>query len=440
MQQFNYDQEHTEADWEMQSQRDRKKAHRRGVIKGIFGTLFVCIVLMIVVTGIIDRRMEKTTVAVQVTEDGRQRIEKQTYETLLDADTVQKINLLAATIQSNYYEDIDREDLENGLYQGLFNALDIYSTYYTAEEYTELYSMEIEGNYCGIGATLTQDMTTMIVEVVSVQKDSPAERAGIQEGDLLVRADEYDATAMELSEFVTHLRGEPGTSVTVEVYRESDEAYHTFDIVRESLEVHSVEAELLENGVGYISISEFIGTTAQHFEAAIDDLEAQGMTSLIIDLRDNPGGLLSSVADCLDRVLPECLLTYTEDKYGNRSELRADDAESLDIPMVVLINENSASASEIFSAAVQDYNVATLLGTTTYGKGIVQGMQEMSDGSAIKMTTSKYYTPNGVCIHEIGVTPDVELKYEYLGAEGTTYEYQYDNQIQEAMKLLRTTN
>lgn len=413
-----------------------KRSHRRGLIKGIVGTLIVCIVAAAVFGGVVMRRMNQTTVAIAVTEGGKTKTELKTYESLLNPATVQKINQLAASIQSYYYEDISAKELEEGLYQGLFSNLDIYSTYYTAEEYDELYNMEINGNYCGIGATLTQNMDTMVVEVIKVQKGSPAEAAGMEAGDLLIKADEYEATTMELSEFVTHLRGEAGTSVTVEVYRESDEQYHTFEMVRAPLEVEAVEYELLDNNIGYIQITEFIGTTPDHFKAAIADLQSQGMTSMIIDLRDNPGGLLTAVGDCLDVILPECLLTYTEDRYGNRAELMADDPDAIDLPMVVLINGNSASASEIFAAAVSDYEVATLLGTTSYGKGIVQSMQELSDGSAVKMTTSKYFTPNGVCIHEVGITPDVELEYEFLGGEEDEYAYQYDNQLQEAIRLL----
>ncbi len=405
----------TEPDYGTQRKKELRRSHRRGVLKGIIGTLIVCIVAGVLVTGGIFR---------------------QTYDPLLNPGTIKKINQLAAYIRAHYYEDVSPEDLENGLYQGLFQSLDIYSDYYTAEEYNEMYNMEINGNYCGIGATLTQNMNTMIVEVVKVQKGSPAEAAGLKEGDILLKADEYDATTMELSEFVTHLRGEEGTSVTVEIYRESEEEYHTFEMVRAPLEVESVEYQMFSDNIGYIQISEFIGTTAPHFKAAVADLEKQGMEKLIIDLRDNPGGMLSSVGECLDRILPECLLTYTEDKYGNRAELRAEKPDTLNVPMVVMINQNSASASEIFAAAVSDYKVATLLGTTSYGKGIVQQLQQLSDGSAIKMTTSKYYTPNGVCIHEIGITPDIELEYEFLGDEDAEYDYQYDNQLQEAIKFL----
>lgn len=436
MQQFNNDY-NTEPAFDADRKRELRRSHRRGVIKGIIGTLIVCVVAAFVLGGVVFRQYGKITIPVQVQKDGQQTTELQTYDALLDLTAMYKINSIAAAIQSGYYEDVSEEELLNGLYQGLFNALDIYSYYYTAEEYEETYNMEISGNYSGIGATLSQDMTTMVVEVVHVQKDSPAEQAGILKGDILVKADEYDATAMNLDEFVTHLRGEEGTSVTVEVYREKEDKYYTYDIVRKHLEVESVEYDMLDATTGYIKITQFIGTTSDQFAGAVEELQAQGMTSLVIDLRDNPGGLLSAVTGCLDRVLPECLLTYTEDKYGNRVELMAENPDSLDLPMVVLINGHSASASEIFAAAVNDYDVATLVGTTSYGKGIVQGMATLSDGSAMQMTTSRYYTPNGVCIHEVGITPDVELEYEYLGDEEAEYEYQYDNQIQEAIKLLQ---
>lgn len=436
MEQFNKD-NNTEHFFDTDGKKELKRSHRRGVIKGIIGTLIVCVLVVALLGGVVLRQYGKVTIPVQVSENGKTKTQMQTYDSIVGFQDIYKINSIAAAIQSGYYEDVDVKELKEGLYQGLFNALDTYSYYYTAEEYDEMYNMEITGNYSGIGATLSQDMNTMVVEVVHVQKGSPAEEAGILKGDKIVQADEYDAMSMNLDEFVTHLRGEEGTSVTVEIYREKEEKYYTFEIVRKHLEVESVEHEMLDNNIGYIQITQFIGTTSDQFSAAVADLQAQGMTSVIIDLRDNPGGLLTAVVGCLERVLPEGLLTYTEDKYGNRVELKAEKPDQLDIPMVVLINGNSASASEIFAAAVNDYDVATLVGTTSYGKGIVQGMATLSDGSAMQMTTSRYYTPNGVCIHEVGIAPDVELEYEYLGDEEEEYEYQYDNQLQEAIKMLK---
>lgn len=424
-------------DMTKEQERALKKSFRKGMRRGIAGAVVVCVIAFLAVTSAVQMRQNRTSVRVTVTEDGKQHQEVLQYDSLLDTATVQKINYIAAMLQSGYYENLDQEALTNGLFQGLFNAADIYSQYYTKEEYDELYNMEITGSYCGIGATLSQNMNTMVVEVVNVQAGSPAEEAGIEAGDILVSADEYEATTMELSEFVSHVKGEEGSSVEIKIYRESTGEYHTYEITRRPLDVITIKSELLEDRTGYIQITEFGGKTAEQFDAAVDELLDQGMEKVIIDLRSNPGGNLNSVIDILDRILSEGLIVYTEDKYGNRQEYYATDEESLEIPMAVLINENSASASEIFAGAVKDYQIGTLIGTTTYGKGIVQGVQPLSDGSAIKLTTSRYYTPSGICIHGTGVSPDVELEYTFTGGEGQEYAYLYDNQIQKALEVLR---
>ena len=313
-------------------------------------------------------------------------------------------------------------------------TLDVVSEYYTKEEYDDLYTMGISGSYCGIGATLSQNMDTMVVEVVKVQEGSPAEEAGIKKGDLLVSADEYIATSMELSEFVTHVKGEEGTTVTIEVYRESTEEYLTFEITRRPLDVITVEAEMMENNTGYVLLSEFGGKTAPQFRDAIASLQAQGMDKVIIDLRSNPGGNLTSVVEILDMILPEGMIVYTEDKYGNRQEFLATDEESLDMPMVVLIDGNSASASEIFAGAVKDHQIGTLVGTTTYGKGIVQSVMPMTDGSAVKLTISSYFTPKGNNIHGIGVEPDIVCEFD---AEAYYDDPDHpDNQLEKAREVL----
>lgn len=421
-----------------EQERAMKKSFRKGMRRGFALAVVLCVLVVLGTAGIYKDRLEKTTVKVAVTEDGQQRQQVQEYDTLLSRKVIEKINYISALIQSGYYEEVDVEELENGLFQGLFNSLDIYSEYYTKKEYDDLYSMGISGSYCGIGATLSQNMDTMVVEVMKVQEGSPAEEAGIKKGDLLISADEYIATNMELSEFVSHVKGEEGTTVTIEVYRESTEEYLTFEITRRPLDVITVEAEMMENNTGYVLLSEFGGKTAQQFREAMESLQAQGMEKVIIDLRSNPGGNMSSVVEILDMILAEGMIVYTEDKYGNRQEFLATDQESLDMPMVVLIDGNSASASEIFAGAVKDHQIGTLVGTTTYGKGIVQAVRSLPDGSAVKMTTSTYYTPNGTCIHGTGVQPDIELEYEYLGDTDQEYEYQYDNQIQKALEVIES--
>lgn len=255
---------------------------------------------------------------------------------------------------------------------------------------------------------------------------------------MLLAADDYEAASMDLSEFVNHIRGEEGTTVHLTVSRDGESL--EFNVERRNIEIQTVTYELLENQTGYIAVTEFTEPTADQFAAAIAELQNQGMTSLIVDLRSNPGGLLDTACEMLDQILPEGLLVYTEDNAGNREEYNSTDDEVLDIPLVVLVNGDSASASEIFAGAIQDRDAGTIIGTTTYGKGIVQSILGMTDGTAFKMTTERYYTPNGTCIHGIGITPDVEVEYEFLGGEEDTYSYDLDNQIQAALDWLEKEN
>ncbi|MDY5775627.1 MAG: S41 family peptidase, partial [Lachnospiraceae bacterium] len=249
---------------------------------------------------------------------------------------------------------------------------------------------------------------------------------------------DIEATSMELSELVTNIRGDKGTKVHLEVYREGEKDKLEYDIERDKVEVPTVEYEMLENNVGYIQITEFAEPTETQFTEAVNALQAQGMQAMIVDLRDNPGGYLSAVTEILDDILPEGITVYTEDKYGKRQNYTSDDEHRIEIPMAVLINENSASAAEIFAGAIKDYDYGTLIGTKSFGKGIVQTVKQLKDGSAIKLTTAKYYTPNGNYIHEVGIEPDVELEYEYTGDTNEDYDKSQDNQIQKALEILES--
>lgn len=356
---------------------------------------------------------------------------------LLDSHTVQKINTLAEYIQQTYYEDVDVEELREGLYAGLFENLDVYSQYYTAEQYQSIYESSVSGTYCGIGASLQQDAKTKDVTIVHVYDGSPAQKAGLQEGDYIVSADEYEANSMELTEFVNHIRGEEGTKVHLVIYRESEGKELEYEIVREQLVLPTVSHEMMDEKTGYIDVTEFTDATPEQFSAALEDLKDQGMKALIVDLRSNPGGMLTAVCDMLDEILPEGLIVYTEDKKGEKKEYFSGDEKSLDLPLVVLVNGQSASASEIFAGAIQDWGAGTVIGTTTYGKGVVQTIRSLKDGSAFKVTTNRYFTPGGTCIQDIGIKPDVELEYEFLGKENETYSYDKDNQIQKALEIIK---
>jgi carboxyl-terminal processing protease len=224
--------------------------------------------------------------------------------------------------------------------------------------------------------------------------------------------------------------------IVLTVYHENAEDSEDITVEVTTVELPAVSYEMLEDSVGYIRISEFTGVAYSQYVSAFSDLEEQGMEKLIVDLRDNPGGLLTSVCDILNEILPEGLIVYTEDKDGNRDEKYSDGEHELTMPLAVLINENSASASEIFAGAVKDYGIGTLVGTTTYGKGVVQALQQLNDGSAVKLTIANYYTPNGNNIHKIGVEPDVEVKLDE-SLLNRSYTKEEDNQIAEALKILQ---
>ena len=236
---------------------------------------------------------------------------------------------------------------------------------------------------------------------------------------------------------VSLIKGEENTQVTVSVVRDGEADYLELSVERRTIEIQTVGSAMLEDQIGYISITSFDDVTTAQFNKALDELEAQGIKGLVVDLRDNGGGLVSSVCAILDRLLPEGLIVYTEDKYGNREEETSDAEHYFDKPLAVLVNGNSASASEIFAGAVKDYGIGTLVGTKTFGKGIVQKIYPLHDGTAVKLTVSKYYTPKGNNIHEIGIEPDVEIElYEELKKE-VLVPLEEDNQLQKAIEVLK---
>ena len=354
---------------------------------------------------------------------------------ILDDETVEKIAEITTYLDLYYYEEYSEEDVREALLSGMTSGLgDPYTVYYTPEEYEDL-TVNTSGVYYGIGAGLTQDPDTMVVTISKVYEGTPAEEAGLKKDDIILSVGDVEATSMEVSSLVHLIRGEEGTTVHLEIYRPSTEENLSFDVMRRNVELPSVSGEMLDNGIGYIQLFEFQQKTAEQFHEILTELEAQGMQSLIVDVRDNPGGMLVSVVDILDEILPEGTVVYTEDKYGNRNTFTSD-SDCIDYPIVVLVNENSASASEIFAGAIKDYEYGTLIGTTTFGKGIVQTIFPLSDGDALKVTTAKYFTPSGNNIHGIGIEPDIELEYEFTGPEDGEYEMQYDNQLQRAIEEL----
>lgn len=361
---------------------------------------------------------------------------KQTEKSdILTNKTVKKIDELMSYIDLYYNDDYDEEDIRNAIYAGTLEGLgDPYSVYYTADEYKDM-QINTSGNYYGIGAALSQDAKTKEVTISKVYEGTPAEEAGLKDGDQIIKVNDTESTSKELSALVQEIRGEEGTTVHLQVYRASNNKTFEIDVERKNVELPSITSKMLDGGIGYIQISEFQSKTDEQFKSALVDLKKQGMKSLIVDVRSNPGGLINAASNILDQILPEGTVVYTEDKYGKREDYTSD-SNCLDCPIAVLVNENSASASEIFAGAIKDYNYGTLIGTKTFGKGIVQTVFPLEDGDAVKITTAKYYTPKGNYIHEVGIEPDIELTYKYSGPEDGAYDMKYDNQVQKAIEVL----
>lgn len=339
-------------------------------------------------------------------------------------------------ISKNYMGEVTEQDYRTAELKALLNALDDpYSCYYTKEEFAVLLESS-NGVYSGIGAMVTQNTSTGVISIVKVFTGGPAHKAGILPGDLIYKIEDEEVTGLELAQVVSTMKGKTGTKVTIEVVREGVPEPIEYVITRGTVEVPTIEYEMLDNKIGYIYILEFDKVTEEQFRKAITDLEKQGMKGLVIDVRDNPGGLLNIVVGMLDRLLPEGMIVYTEDKNGKGDKHLSSNKEKIDIPLAVIINGNSASASEIFAGALQDYGLATIIGTKSFGKGVVQSLYTLSDGSAVKITVSRYFTPNGKCIHGEGIIPDIEVKLDEGLARMQKIPKEDDNQLQKAIEVI----
>lgn len=359
-------------------------------------------------------------------------------EILSDLAFTQKIKYLENMIDEEYLGEISTDKLEEGVYAGLIYGLgDVYSRYYTKDEY-EQESVTTEGSYVGIGVAM-QKYTAGGVQIVECYKGSTAEEAGVKVDDVITAINGEDITDTELPDVVSMIKDNEDKDAVLTIQRKGEDTQE-ITVKVSNVELPSVFGEMLDENTGYIQITEFKGVTVEQYEEVFAELKEQGMERLVVDLRDNPGGLLNVVCDILRDILPEGLIVYTEDKNGNRSEETCDGKNPLDMPLAVLVNGNSASASEIFAGAVKDYGIGTIVGTTTYGKGVVQSIRQLSDGSAVKLTIANYYTPKGNSINKTGIRPDVEVELspELLNQEEITHEE--DNQLQAALNSLNAKN
>lgn len=339
----------------------------------------------------------------------------------------EKLEAVISALEENYYEDIDVEALYEEAIRGLVAGIgDPYTSYFTEEEYASFVE-KMSGSYEGIGVVISYGDSKDVVVVVAPFKNSPGEKAGILPGDRILKVDGTDVIGMDIDKIVELIKGDKGTDVVVSVWREDQEIELT--ITRDVIEVPTIEYELMDNQLGYILMSGFDLITQEQFANAVDELEQQGAQGLIIDLRNNPGGYLHIVYAIADKLMEKGkMVVYTEDKNGNREELVTQDDESFEKPMVVLINENSASASEILAGAIKDHELGKIVGKTSFGKGLVQSSVALEDGSSIKVTVSRYFTPDGNYINEVGIAPDIEVEADV--------ETEKDEQLDKAIEVL----
>lgn len=384
--------------------------HKKGFIKGaLAGALLTLLVMSLAACGL-------------------QHID----EGIISSDTETKLSYLKKLIDETYLHDVKEKDLNEGIYKGYIEGLgDQYSAYYDKKETKEL-TESLDGSFSGIGAVMTQDASSGVITITRVYDDSPAKKAGIKAGDVLYRVEEKTVTGKDLDKVVSWIKGKKGTKVNLTLLRGTNSDKIKVTATRDVINVETVKYKVLENQIGYISISEFDSVTGDQFAKALKQLQKKNIKGLVVDLRNNPGGSLTTVCDILDSILPKGLIVYTKDKNGKKEEYTSDEKHQLNLPMSVLVNGQSASASEIFAGAVQDYGKAEIVGTQTYGKGVVQNLFDLKDGTCVKLTTSEYFTPKGRNIDGKGITPDVKIEYKYNAKDPKA-----DNQLDKAVSVVK---
>lgn len=407
---------------------NNKKAYfAGGVIAGVMVTLFmVCVVLLALQ---IQKFVDGTAESITSTEG-----KSNTGDSLFSDSVISKLETLEGIIDYYYYkDDVEAETIVEGAYRGMLDAVeDPYTTYYSAEELVSLME-KTEGAFYGIGAYIGVDTDTNLPKIVDTIPDTPAQRAGLRSDDIVYEVDGVSTYNMDLSQVVALVRGEEGSTVRLTIVRQGEEDYLYIDIERARVESPTVNYEMLEDQIAYIQIIEFDNVTVEQFAEALAQAKAANMKGLILDVRSNPGGNLSAVVDICEMLLPEGMIVYTENKYGEKQEFICDGTQEFTLPLVLLVDSNSASASEILAGAIKDYGMGTLVGTTTFGKGIVQQIINLEDGSAVKITVSSYYTPNGINIHGTGIDPDVVSEFD----SEAYYNDDYDNQLQDAIEVMK---
>lgn len=420
----------------------------KGVLTGALVTAFVGILVVMLAAGIFLVGRSVKTQKVQESQAAQNADEKDSHtEDSLDLSVIgPKLKYIEHILDQYFLFDEEDEDETGGTklsaedwiytaYVMSFN--DPYTSYYTAENYQSMME-EIDGEYCGVGVLVSQNVYTGVIQVLKVFKDAPADIAGMLPGDQITAVDGESVTGMDLSLVVSeHIKGEEGTDVVVTVYRESEEKTLDLTMTRAIVQNPTVEFEMLENQIGYINLSSFDDVSTEQFISAAEELESRGMKALVLDIRNNSGGLVTTAEAICDYILPDGKEVVSfKGKGVEDSNYITKDGHQMDIPIAILVNGQSASASEILSGALGYHDSAVLVGTKTFGKGIAQGIFPLQDGSAVKLTTAYYYLPSGECIHEKGVEPDVEVELKEELKTMVEIPKEDDNQLQTAIRVL----
>lgn len=396
---------------------------------------FVRILVIVVITALLSSFVTYTTVRRMYNPEDRYALYFNKDE--LTKSDIYKFSEVWSLLKDNFYYDIDESKMFEGAIAGLAAGLkDPYTIYYTKEEMIALQEYS-SSSYVGVGMIVSETKEGYL-EVIESVKEGPAYTAGIKEGDLIMKVNNEDITMEDVDVIVNRIKGEEGTDVTITIYRPSVFQYLDFTMTRKKVHIPSVKSELLEDKIGYIRISMFDTMVATDFYNELNALVKKGIQGVIIDVRDNPGGSYDQVVSIADMLLPEAVILYTEDKDGNR-EYERSSASYITIPLVVLVNERSASASEVLAGALQDNNRAEIVGTQTYGKGVVQAIIPTRDGSGVRVTIAGYYTPNGNTVQGIGITPDrkVEIQGDYNGSPVSAIPRIEDTQLSTAVEVMK---
>jgi len=404
-----------------------------GIIIGCVATGIFMFIVFAFLLGSITKRYNETLESLTA---GLSASSDSSSEAILDDATVNKINAIYSRILGAFYytDNVDVNKMREGMFNAIIDSLDDkYAEYYNAEEFAALFE-DSEGIYYGIGSYVQKHEDTDCIQLTGIFEGSPAKAAGLRDGDVVIEVDGESIEGLTLTESVNLIKGPENTDVVLTIMREDENEVLHITVTRGRVESPTIVYEMKEDGIGYIQITEFDDITSDQFIKAYDDLKGQGLNALIIDLRSNGGGNLSTVLAISEQLLPKGIITYTEDRDGYREEYTCAGKNEIQIPCVVLTNGYTASASELLTGALRDYGKATIIGTNTFGKGIVQSVMALGDGSGLKFTTSSYFTPKGECIQGYGIAPDIELEFDsdlYYGDE------KRDNQIEYAVDYLK---